>query len=679
MQRCVLNGAGIHSGLSDYIVFRERSNRTAFSIATPVGSDSMKKFSMRMRRSLTLLAAALAMPVCYGQSPAAGVRNASGDWPAYNRDLAGTRYSPLAQINTNNVAKLAEAWSYPLGYPSEATPIVVNGVMYLPTAHGVVALDSATGREVWRHELKSGTPSRRGVSYWPGDRNNPPRIFFTSGNKIIALSAESGRTDPGFGKAGEAEIGIPYASPPTVYRNLLFVGANVPEIQSPGLPGDTRAYDARTGAKVWDFHSVPQPGEAGHDSWEGDGWKNRTGVNNWGFFMTVDARRGILYTTYGSPASDFYGADRKGNGLFGNSLVALDANTGKLKWYFQAVHHDLWDFDLPPAPGLIDVTVNGRKIPILAQTGKTGYMYILNRVTGKPVFGIEEKAVPPSQVPGEQSSPTQPIPVKPPPFGRMSFTPGDLVTAADTTEEHAAACRDLYDRSGGLQNEGPFTPWVYRAPGAPPVSSVIFPGAIGGVNWGGTASDPATGYVYAYSNEYGSIGWIQKMPPGSPVPYQQASVLGDPVRSKFWARKTDATGRTLGEKSWPCQKPPWGRLTAVNVSTGEFAWQIPLGVTDELPEEKRHTGRIGEGGPIVTAGGLLFIGATNDRRFRAFDSKTGKLLWVVRLNSSAMSVPITYEGKDGKQYVAVVATGAGATVSDPVPGDEQSLVVFALP
>ncbi|HJT87977.1 MAG TPA: PQQ-binding-like beta-propeller repeat protein, partial [Bryobacteraceae bacterium] len=491
--------------------------------------------------------------------------------------------------------------------------------------------------------------------------------------------AKTGKVDPGFGKEGEVDLVIPYNSAPTVYRNLLFVGANVGEIQVANAPGDTRAYDARTGAKLWTFHSVPRPGETGHESWLTDGWKDRTGVNNWGFFMTVDAQRGILYTTYGSPASDFYGFDRTGNDLFGNSVVALDANTGKLKWYFQAVHHDLWDFDLPPAPGLIDVTVNGKKIPILAQTGKVGYMYILNRVTGEPVFGIKETPVPQSQVPGEHTSATQPIPVKPPPFGRMSFTMADLVTAADTTEEHAKACRDLVEKSGGVYNAGPFTPWVYRAPGAPPTSSVIFPGAIGGVNWGGTASDPRLGYVFAFTNEYGSLGWIQKEKEGSQVPYQQASIFGNPFNSKFWERKLDADGKLMGASSWPCQKPPWGRLTAVNAATGEFAWQIPLGVTDELPPAKQHTGRIGFGGPIVTAGGLLFIGATNDHRFRAFDSKTGKLLWETKLRYSAISVPMTYEGRDGKQYVAVVAANGGAGVTDPDPGNEQSLVVFALP
>ncbi len=546
----------------------------------------------------------------------------------YNRDLAGTRYSPLTQINTRNAAKLTKAWTFRLdARASEATPIVVNGVMYLPAGNSVVALEPETGKEIWRYTMAKGTPSRRAVTYWPGDANNPPRIIFTTGRSMMALNARTGKVDPGFGTEGEVDLTIPYNSAPTLYNNTLFVGANVGEIQRPNEPGDTRAFDVRTGKKLWEFHSVPRPGEAGHESWSSDEWKDRTGVNNWGFSMTVDAARNTLYTTYGSPASDFYGGDRKGNDLFGNSVVALDANTGKVKWYFQAVHHDTWDFDLPPAPGLIDVTINGKKTPILAQTGKVGYMYILDRTNGKPVFGINETPVPQSKVPGEFSSPTQPIPVKPPPFGRMSFKPEDLVTADDTTAEHAKACRDLVEKSGGVQNEGPFTTWAWRAPGAPPVSSVIFPGAIGGVNWGGTASDPRLGYVFAFTNEYASLGWIEKQPEGLPVEYQQASVYGNPFNSKFWDRKTDEAGRVLGASSWPCQKPPWGRLTAVNAATGEFAWQIRLGVTDELPEGKRNTGRIGFGGPIVTAGGVLFIGATNDKRFRAFDSRTGKLLW----------------------------------------------------
>jgi quinoprotein glucose dehydrogenase len=642
---------------------------------------------MKIRESLVLILFICA-PVLYAQG--GGPKDAA-DWPMYNRDPAGTRYSPLTQINTKNVGKLKPAWSYGLkseatgrGAPrasgSEATPIVVDGVMYLPAAGRVVALQPETGKEIWRYELPVGSPGNRGVTYWPGDKNNPPRIIFTSGHMMFGLNAKTGKIDPGFGKEGQVDLVVPYTAPPTVYKNILLVGANVPEVNAPGLPGDTRAYDARTGAKMWEFHSVPRAGEPGNETWEiPDSWKDRTGVNNWGFQMTIDTQRDTLYTTYGSPASDFYGGDRKGNDLYGNSVVALDVNTGKMKWYYQVVHHDVWDFDLPPAPGLIDVKINGKTVPILAQTGKVGYMYILNRVTGEPIFGIKETPVPRSQVPGEQLSVTQPIPVKPPPFGRMSFNMDDLVTAADTTEEHAAACRDLVEKSGGAHNEGPFTPYAYRAPDAPPISNVIFPGPIGGVNWGGSASDPKLGYVYVFTNEYGSIGWIQREPDTSKVPYQQASILGNPFNSKFWALKKDANGLTLGEQSWPCQKPPWGRLTAVNAATGDFAWQIRLGVTDELPEGKKNTGRIGFGGPIVTAGGLLFIGATNDKRFRAFDSKTGKQLWETKLDYNAIAVPITYQGKDGKQYVAITAANGGAGVTDPDRRGGESLVVFALP
>ncbi|MGA2880530.1 MAG: PQQ-binding-like beta-propeller repeat protein [Bryobacteraceae bacterium] len=299
----------------------------------------------------------------------------NGDWPMYSHDPAGTRYSPLTQITPSNVANLKLAWKYrfrsekemtePLvGFAfSQVTPIVVSGVMYLPSGKRVVALEPETGKEIWSYELTSGSPSARGVSYWPGDRTNPPRIIFTAGKRMLALNAKTGKVDPGFGKEGEVDLVVPYNSPPTIFKNLVFVGANVPEQPATGKPGDTRAYDARTGAPVWDFHSVPRPGEAGHNTWPEDGWKDRTGVNNWGFYMTVDAERGLLYTTFGSPASDYYGFDRKGDDLYGNSLVALDANTGKVKWFFQAVHHDIWDFDLPPAPVLVDLTVNGKKIP----------------------------------------------------------------------------------------------------------------------------------------------------------------------------------------------------------------------------------------------------------------------------------------------------------------------------
>src|SRR5215472_841991 len=338
--------------------------------------------------------------------------SAGGEWPMFNRDLGGTRFSPLNQVNTRNVARLTRAWSYHLGFDSSAagitggsefTPVMVNGVLYLGTAKAVVALEPETGNEIWRYPVS--TMSRRGVAYWPGDANNPPRIIFTSARKMIALNARTGKIDPGFGKEGEVELAVPYDSAPVVYKDLFLLGANTPEAPSTGPAGNTRAYDARTGAKLWEFHSVPQPGEPGNETWEGDGWKNRSGVNNWGFSMTVDAARGILYTVFGGPNTNYWGGDRKGSNLYANSVVALDAETGKVKWHFQVVHHDIWDYDLPPAPGLLDVTVNGKTVPMLAQATKSGYLYLLDRVTGEPVFGVEERPVPASQVPGEQSWP----------------------------------------------------------------------------------------------------------------------------------------------------------------------------------------------------------------------------------------------------------------------------------
>ncbi len=615
-------------------------------------------------------------------------KQAAADWPMYNRDLAGTRYSPLAQINAKNVGRLTRVWSYKLGLDpnvggitggSEFTPIVVDGVMYLGTAKSVVALRPETGTEIWRYVLSSGAPSRRGVAYWPGDKENPPRIIFTSGRSMVALNARTGKLDPGFGKEGTVELAVGYDSAPVVYNNLLFLGANTPEAPATGPAGNTRAYDARTGAKVWEFHSVPQPGETGNQTWEGESWKDRSGVNNWGFSLTVDAERGILYTVFGGPNTNYWGGDRKGDNLFGNSVVALDANTGKLKWYFQAVHHDLWDYDLPPAPGLLDVTVDGKKTPILAQVGKTGYMYILDRVTGKPVFGIEERPVPASAVPGEQSSPTQPIPVKPPALARNSYKPEEIVTATDTNEDHARFCRDLAERSGGFYNAGPFTPYLYREAGAPPHSTILFPGSVGGANWGGTAADPNLGYIFVNTMDEASIGWVEKKPEGARVPYDRNSIVGPTSRFQ-WSEGDPRSGNInhAGEHAWPCQRPPWGRLTAVNAHTGDIAWQVPLGITDELPAGKQNTGRLNMGGPIATAGGLVFIAASNDKRFRAFDSKTGKELWVTKLPLSAHAVPITYQGKDGKQYVAITAAGFSA-LDDPGPSGSDALVVYALP
>jgi quinoprotein glucose dehydrogenase len=366
--------------------------------------------------------------------------------------------------------------------------------------------------------------------------------------------------------------------------------------------------------------------------------------------------------------------------LFGASVVALDAETGKMKWHFQVTHHDLWDYDLPSPVALLDINLKGEKIPAAIAVPKHAHMYILNRVTGQPVFGVEERPVPISNVPGEQSSLTQPFPIKPPVLARDSYRAEDIVTAADTNEEHAKFCRELAERSGGLYNVGAFTPYLYREDGAKPHSTVLFPGSIGGVNWGGTASDPILGYVFVNTLDEASIGWIEKTPQGARGNgYRRNSIVGPTSRFQ-WSEGDPRSGNinNSGARAWPCQKPPWGHLVAVNANTGDVAWKVPLGITDELPEGKKNTGRLSMGGPIATAGGLVFIAATNDKRFRAFDSKTGKELWGAKLEMSAHAVPITYQGKNGKQYVAVVAGGASA-LDDPEPPGKEALVVFTLP
>ena len=630
---------------------------------------------------------------------------AGNDWPMYSLNHAGTRFSPLTDINTANVTRLAPVWSMPLtpppggavpaaGAPAaggqtrcgddpfsgacsnpEATPIVVGGVMYLPARGNLVlALEADSGKEVWRHQMPQGvTTTARGVAYWPGEGSMAPRILLTAGARLVALDAATGTPAAGFGRDGMVEILVPWNGVPVVYKNVATLGATTGEVPL-GSPGDTRAFDVRTGAKVWQFHNVPLPGETGNDSGLDNGWRGRSGTNVWGWDMTVDEERGILYMPVAGPAANYWGGDRPGNNLFANSIVAVDAETGKYRWHFQTVHHDLWDSDMPSPPVLVDIVQNGRKVPALASIGKTGYLFILDRVTGKPIFGVEERAVPKGNVPGEWYAPTQPFPVKPArPLVRVEFNrERDMVRPEDTSAEHVAECQALWDRSGGFYNAGPFTPFLFHEDGTPPASTIQFPGGTGGVNWGGPAADPNTGYVFVNAHDTSLVGWIEKRKPGlnygrgadgTTQPYDRASVNGPGPYSSFTAPLKDASGRTIA--NLPCQRPPWARLVAVDANTGEIAWQSTLGLTDALPEGRQLTGGSGSAGPTVTAGGLVFVGATGDRRFRAFDAKTGKELWTTRLDGQVNANPMTYRGRSGKQYVAVVAT--------------DTLVAFALP
>jgi len=626
------------------------------------------------------------------QKPAG--RSPDADWPMYSRDLAGTRFSPLTQINTTNVTQLKQAWTYKLrphdGKPltglsasehfQEITPIVVNGIMYMPSANRVVALDPDTGNEIWVSELKEGQASFRGVSYWPGDRNNPARIFFTTARKLVAVNALTGEPSTGFGNNGEIDLKIPYDGATAIYKNVILMGSNFygpgqrhigPQLDtSAGERGDTHAYDARTGKMLWEFHTMPREGEPGTETWGFESYKNRTGNNVWAFALTVDEARGIVYYPVSSPGANFYGGDRPGNNLYGNSTVAVDIETGKMKWYFQTTHHEVWDYNLPPAPSLFEVVKDGKRIPALAQTGKMGFVFILDRLTGKPIFGVDEKPVARGDIPTEWYPPTQPIPVKPPAVTRVSMTREDLVTAADTTPEHAQACRELWDKTN-FYNTGPYTPWKYKTDGNPP--SLIYPGFTGGPNWGGTAVDTKLNYIFVNSKDAPATGWIGKNPDykegmdlAKEFPYIR---MGGPA---FNASARDASGKTIG--NWPCSKPPWARLIAINANTGEFAWDVPLGVNETLPAGKQNVGSAGAGGPMATAGGLLFIGATNDGRFRAFESKTGKELWTQKMEYNITAIPMTYLGKNGKQYVAVIAAAGGARGAN-----NESLVVFALP
>ena len=608
-----------------------------------------------LKRMTSCGGAALAAGLC-GGAAAQPPEAAGGDWPTYRGGLAGAGHSPLTAVAPDNVSALARAWTYDLrraapdpsgrGPNSQATPIVVDGVMYLPAADRVVALRPETGEEIWSHQVAGRPPSRRGVAWWPGGGGHEPRILFTTGPRLHALEAASGEPAAGFGDTGSVDLGVPYNSVPLVYGNVVVVGANTPPGALGGV-GNARAYDARSGAKRWEFDSVAQPGDVGHETWAGDSWRGRLGANAWPFYFTADAERDLVYLPLASPIPGYYGGDRPGENLYGNSVVAVRAATGEYVWHFQTIHHDLWDADPPAPPALFDVPGADGPIPALGVTTKSGYLYLLNRETGEPLHGVEERPVAASDVPGEAAWPTQPFPVKPPPMGRVRYEADDLVTAAETTPEHAAACAALVDSLGEIHNAGPFTPWVYRPAGAPPRTTLNFPGGVGGPNWGGAAFDPATGHAFVFSMDVGALGWmVDAEDEDAPSPY----VKRTPRPAGF---EVDVDGVRM-----PCQKPPWGQLTAVDVATGDITWRRTLGVTDTLPAGKRNTGRPGRAGAIVTAGGLLFIAATDDNRFRALDAATGRELWSDRLERRGNADPMTYLGADGRQYVAIVATDA---------------------
>ena len=602
----------------------------------------------------------------------------AGDWRTINRDLAADRFSPLTQIDTSNVATLKEAWTYQLTGTTEQVPLVVGGVMYITSGGKVAALDAVTGKEIWTFDLPKdpNAPagpggrrfppsfSNRGVGYWPGNGSHGPRILVMGGAKMYELDARAGTAIESFGDGGAVAVGVPYSGTPTIYKNVAIIGAAVGEVPQ-GPPGNPRAFDVLTGKKLWEFQTVPKKGEKYNKTW-GNGWKDRSGTNMWAFSAPVDAERGIVYLPISGPSANYYGGDRPGKDVFSDSTVAVDAETGKLKWYFQLTHHDLWDSDMPSGGALFPVMQNGKMRPAIAVVNKTANLFVLNRDNGKAIVPITEKKVPKGDVPTEWYSPTQPFSAIPA-LSRNSFKKSDMVTAEDTTPTHAAACEAVWEKNGGFMNEGPYTPFNYHKKGTPPKSTIQFPGGTGGVNWGGIAVDVKNGMIYANAQDTSLTGWIEDKDPnvtysfeavGSKQPYDRASVDGVGPFHSFTAplsgKYNEKNGRPIGP-SLPCQRPPWGQLVAVNANTGKIAWKVPLGLTEALPEGKQLTGNSNSAGPTVTAGGLVFVGATNDHRFRAFDAKTGKQLWEANLQGNAGANPMSYQGKDGKQYVVIAA------------------------
>ena len=595
------------------------------------------------------------------------------NWLGYGGDNAGLSYSSLRQINTSNVGKLKLVWQYgvdttPKNQPlstnggvatTEAVPIMINGILYTPTPkHTIVALECETGKELWKFDLGNTGAPLRGVTYWPGDKDHVGQIMAgTSDGHLIALNAKTGKLVPGFAKEGSLDLrpgvtdkfpNMPYhmSSPGAVWKNMIVTGAQGQEQNPDGPAMDVRAWDVRTGKLLWTFHTLPHPGEPGYETWPKDNWINGGSPANWGA-MTIDNERGMAFLPIGQPASQYYGGARHGNNLYSSSIVALDLNTGKLKWAFQMTHHDMWDYDAEAAPALLEIVRNGKKIPAVAAISKISLMFFLNRETGEPIYPVEERTVPQSDIPGEESSKTQPFPVKPPPLARLSITPDELFKGEP---EHEKFCKELVEKIGGVHSLGPYTPYSaaeYR---------IIFPGQQGGANYGGMSVDPSLGYVFVNTRDVGGMGMMRKQPEGSPVAYTRFSPLGT---GSFFARFWDPSNEL------PCQQPPWSHLYAINANTGEIAWQIPLGTSDELEAKGMHnTGAFGQGGSIATAGGLVFIAGTVDKRFRAFESKTGKLLWETKLDSQGQTNPMTYRGRDGRQYVVIMTTGVNTYALD---------------
>jgi quinoprotein glucose dehydrogenase len=677
------------------------------------------------------------------------------DWPVYGGDLQDTHFSSLTQINRSNVSQLQVAWTYDSGETGglETSPIVVDGVLYAYTpSQKVIALDAATGKLLWKFDSGAGgREPARGLAYWSAESASRDadshakkggRILAGIMNHVYALDAATGDPIKSFGNDGRIDLrddlgrdpakqSLALSSPGIVYRDLLIVGDLEPETL-PAPPGDIRAYDVRTGKLGWTFHTIPHPGEFGYETWPKEAWKYSGAANNWAG-MALDPERGIVYVPTGSAAFDFYGANRVGDDLFANCLIALNAANGERIWHFQAVHHDLWDRDFPSPPTLVTVERDGRRVDAVAQTSKQGFVFLFDRATGQPLFPITNHPYPPSTVPGEMAAAEQPLPDKPAPYARQLLTEGMLT--ARTPEVHQWAL----DQFRKFRSEGQFVP--FRAD----KDTVIFPGFDGGAEWGGSAVDPETGILYVNANDLAWTGGLAEIKPGTSgvrslylnrcsichgenlagSPPQFPSLIGvgkrrTPDDIAALLRKgsgrmpafTDLSGeqltalvqyltngedreianaaaaapdmtysftgykRFLDPDGYPAVEPPWGTLNAIDLNSGEYVWKIPFGEYPALAARGlKNTGTENYGGPVVTAGGLVFIGATSyDRKMHAYDKSTGRLLWEATLPLAGNATPATYE-VHGRQYVVIAAAG-GRPRGTPAGG---TYVAFALP
>jgi glucose dehydrogenase len=573
----------------------------------------------------------------------------------------------------------------------------------------VVALEPETGKELWRFETPVRGRSVRAVAYWPGDNEAGERLLYGAGDKLWALDPKTGKPIESFGNKGVADVhpgqpasapaggggasdddgprgprpgaggpppggapgaqggrggpggrgggggfggsGFSISSPPAIYKNLAILGGSEGENSFVGPPGDPQAFDVKTGKLVWRFRVVPQPGEKNGDTW-GSGWKDRGGPAIWGL-MTVDTERGMVFIPTGNPGGSFFGGDRPGDNLYSASVLALDAATGTYKWHFQTTRHDVFDADLAAAPALIDVVRNGKRVPAVAQITKMGGMlFILDRLSGKPIFGVEERKVPLSTVPGEKSAATQPFPIKPAPWARLGMSKADLTSV---TPESRRYCVEWWDKEQ-MHNNGPYTPYGDKG------TTVVYSGTIGGGNWGGVAFNPDLGLIFVNTSNLATIGHMV------PDPQNPGKYRNELAYTRFW-----------DDNKLPCQEPPWGELVAVSANTGDIVWKIPFGVyPDLIAKGIPPTGTPNLGGPIATASGLVFIGATKDARFRAYDAKTGKELWYAQLEAAGAATPMTFMGKDGKQYVVIASGGPGDTDRGGTENYPQKLVAFAL-